>query len=202
MLVYVIAVSCEGGKQMKRFTLLFLTLILLVSLSGCPYPWVYANHPCNKYDTTWSTADGKSAFYIPEDTPNATGIIRTNRGSVFFYYYDDPVDSHVYLDRKDDPDMAESEYHMSRIEDHFETWKAISVRPGKYTVRVEETTYFTPRGNSNLLLRRWQPFRRPGISASGDREDSAGGEKIPMDRAGYLCRCGADCGCDCCASLA
>ena len=40
--------------------------------------------------------------------------------------------------------MAESEYHMSRIEDHFETWKAISVRPGKYTVRVEETTYFTP----------------------------------------------------------
>ena len=40
--------------------------------------------------------------------------------------------------------MAESEYHMSRIEDHFETWKAISVRPGKYTVCVEETTYFTP----------------------------------------------------------
>ena len=92
---------------MKKISLLFLILILLVSLSGCPYPWVYANHPCNKYDTTWSTADGKSAFYIPEDTPNATGIIRTNRGSVFFYYYDDPVDSHVYLDRKDDPDMAE-----------------------------------------------------------------------------------------------
>ena len=33
---------------------------------------------------------------------------------------------------------------MSRIEDHFETWKAISVKPGKYTVRVEESTYFTP----------------------------------------------------------
>ena len=129
---------------MKKISLLFLILILLVSLSGCPYPWVYVNHPCNKYDTTWSTADGKSAFYIPEDTPNATGIIRANRGSVFFYYYDDPVDSHVYLDRKDDSDIAESEYHMSRIEDHFETWKAISVKPGKYTVRVEETTYFTP----------------------------------------------------------
>ena len=74
VLVYAVAVSYEGEKQAKRFPLLFLTLILLVSLSGCPYPWVYANHPCNKYDTTWSTADGKSAFYIPEDTPNSPVI--------------------------------------------------------------------------------------------------------------------------------
>lgn len=79
-----IFVDIIWGDVHEKISLLFLILILLVSLSGCPYPWVYVNHPCNKYDTTWSTADGKSAFYIPEDTPNATGIIRANRGSVFF----------------------------------------------------------------------------------------------------------------------
>ena len=129
---------------MKKISLLFLILILLVSLSGCPYPWVYVNHPCNKYDTTWSTADGKSAFYIPEDLPNTIGLIYTNEGLVPFYYYANTIDDVVYLDVKDNFDMAELEYHVESSENHFEAWRAISVKPGKYTVRVEESTYFTP----------------------------------------------------------
>lgn len=144
MLVYVIAVSYEGGKQMKRFTLLFLTLILLVFLSGCPNPWIVAHYPCTQHDTTWATADGRVVFYVPKDLPNTTGIIHIGEERIPFYNYANTIDSTVYLDVIDNFDIDESEYHMSRIEDHFETWKAISVRPGKYTVRVEETTYFTP----------------------------------------------------------
>ena len=131
-------------KYMKRFTLLSLILILLVTLSGCPYPWIAANHPEVQLDTTWATADGSVAFYRPKDLPNTIGLIYTNEGLVPFYYYANTIDDVVYLDVKDNFDMAELEYHVESSENHFEAWRAISVKPGKYTVRVEESTYFTP----------------------------------------------------------
>ena len=57
---------------MKKTVLLCLVVILLATISGCPNPWVYANHPCMQYDTTWARTDGKVTFYIPESYTEGT----------------------------------------------------------------------------------------------------------------------------------
>ena len=127
---------------MKKLSLLCLIVILLATLSGCPNPWVAANHPCMQLDTTWATADGRAEFYVPENDWGADieGLIRADSEFIEIILSTTYLVPRVSAIKKehinDDRPFDE--------ENIIERWESVYVKPGKYTVRVEETTYFTP----------------------------------------------------------
>ena len=123
--------------KMKKIILLFPLLVFLLLLAGCPAPWILENHPSSQRDTTWTTADNRVQFYIPKDYSDMTGEFRSSNSEVLFQISFGPYDPYVsiYAWRGEESVIRDNE---------IELWKSISVKPGKYTVRVEETTYFTP----------------------------------------------------------
>ena len=177
---------------MKKIILLFPLLVFLLLLAGCPAPWILENHPSSQRDTTWTTADNRVQFYIPKDYSDMTGEFRSSNSEVLFQISFGPYDPYVsiYAWRGEESVIRDNE---------IELWKSISVKPGKYTVRVEETTYFTPGEILTFYCVDGNHLERPGISASRDRKAPAGGEKIPTDRPGYSRRCGGAGSCNCCA---
>ena len=66
-----------------------------------------------------------------------TGEFRSSNSEVLFQISFGPYDPYVsiYAWRGEESVIRDNE---------IELWNSISVKPGKYTVRVEETTYFTP----------------------------------------------------------
>ena len=128
---------------MKKTVLLCLVVILLATISGCPNPWVYANHPCMQYDTTWARTDGKVTFYIPESYTEGThteGCIFEDTKCVEIILDTSYLFSLVSVIEKE---HINDDYPFDD-ENIIEEWETLHVKPGKYTVRVEETTYFTP----------------------------------------------------------
>ena len=128
---------------MKKTVLLCLVVILLATISGCPNPRVYANHPCMQYDTTWARTDGKVTFYIPESYTEGThteGCIFEDTKCVEIILDTSYLFSLVSVIEKE---HINDDYPFDD-ENIIEEWETLHVKPGKYTVRVEETTYFTP----------------------------------------------------------
>ena len=66
-----------------------------------------------------------------------TGEFRSSNSEVLFQISFGPYDPYasIYAWRGEESVIRDNE---------IELWKSISVKPRKYTVRVEETTYFTP----------------------------------------------------------
>ena len=127
---------------MKKLSLLCLIIILLSTLSGCPNPRVAANHPCMQFDTTWVTADGRAEFYVPENDwdIDIEGLIRADSECV------EIILSTTYLVPRVSAIKKEhiNDNRPFDEENVIERWELVNIKPGKYTVRVEETTYFTP----------------------------------------------------------
>ena len=98
------------------------------------------NYPRNQPDSTWATKSGDVTFYVPVDmlahvkcrikTAGNTEMILTLDYGAGMAYIDPP-----------EATIKQNGYHEK---DRVEEWENLAVGESKYTVRVEETTYFTP----------------------------------------------------------
>ena len=119
---------------------LFCLIVILFLLSGCVNPWVFKNHPTTHLNTTWSTAHCDVQFYIPADYSGVRGMIQAYPKDVSVNLDISPYYSIVNIVEM--KNLQEGNRYSDK--DCLEKWRVLAIKPGKYTVRIEETTYFTP----------------------------------------------------------
>ena len=134
MLVIVISVVTIWGDEDEENYSIISAVGISLAVSWLPCTVDFRS---SQRDTTWTTADNRVQFYIPKDYSDMTGEFRSSNSEVLFQISFGPYDPYVsiYAWRGEESVIRDNE---------IELWKSISVKPGKYTVRVEETTYFTP----------------------------------------------------------
>ena len=126
------------GKMFKIITI----LLLLLTLPGFFWPWYLDNYPTFQHNTTWATEDCSVAFYIPDDELfNYVECRIYDIASTGLYGTIGPGSPTLEVALQS---IVKNKDGRMYTEDCIEVWWVIRVKPGKYTVRVEETTYFTP----------------------------------------------------------
>ena len=127
---------------MKRMIRIAFVIVLFLLLPGFFWPWYQDNYPTYQNDTTWATEDCSAAFYIPVDELFDYAECRLDVSGDMSLYIDlGPGVSTINIALQS---VVENNAGRMYMESYIEHWWVISVKPGKYTVRVEETTYFTP----------------------------------------------------------
>lgn len=127
---------------MKRMIRIAFVTVLFLLLPGFFWPWYLDNYPTSQHDTTWATEDCSAAFYIPVDELFDYAECRLDVAEDMSLYIDlGPGVSTINIALQS---VVENNAGRMYMESYIEHWWVTSVKPGKYTVRVEETTYFTP----------------------------------------------------------